>query len=173
MARNLIKNPCGEEGLKYWEDIEAGGDGWKVVDLPGAIFPLHLVKKYFASSYGWCSKSQLIDLLQEGYTREMLDNNQPCIVISEWYGSRHDCGCRYELTVQLLSDCREVIAEYKSGTITIPETLDNYWRQIGHTFSRYGPGVRYIRFKHGGQDSKFWKGWYGAQVTKSSVTINV
>ncbi|XP_063799955.1 F-box only protein 2-like isoform X2 [Pseudophryne corroboree] len=174
LKRNLLKNPRALEELAFWEDVENGGDGWKVEDLPGdngAEFPSDEVKKYFASSFGWCSKSQVIDLLSEGYTEEILDTNQPNIVVSDWYAARTDAGCLYELNVQLLSDSRDLITEHKSDTITIPEAGDSAWNQVTHTFSKYGPGVRFIHFKHGGQDSVFWKGWYGVRVTNSSVTI--
>ncbi len=40
-----------------------------------------------------------------------------------------------------------------------------------HIFKNYGPGVRFIRFTHGGKDTKFWAGHYGVQVTNSSVEI--
>jgi F-box protein 2 len=43
--------------------------------------------------------------------------------------------------------------------------------QISHTFIDYGPGVRFVRFEHGGQDSVYWKGWFGARVTNSSVWV--
>ena len=43
--------------------------------------------------------------------------------------------------------------------------------QISHTFTDYGPGVRFIRFEHGGQDCVYWKGWFGARVTNSSVWV--
>lgn len=43
--------------------------------------------------------------------------------------------------------------------------------QISHTFTDYGPGVRFVRFEHGGQDSVYWKGWFGARVTNSSVWV--
>ncbi|XP_075046322.1 F-box only protein 2-like [Mixophyes fleayi] len=174
MAKNLIKNCCGEEELECWVDVENGGDGWKVEDLPGdngGDFPSDEVSKYFASSFGWCSKSQVLDLLNEGYTEEILDTNQPSIVVSDWYAARTDAGCLYELNVQLLSDSRDLITEYKSEIITIPQSNEGTWNQISHTFSEYGPGVRFISFKHGGQDSLFWKGWYGVRVTNSSVTI--
>lgn len=44
-------------------------------------------------------------------------------------------------------------------------------RQISHTFTDYGPGVRFVRFEHAGQDSVYWKGWFGARVTNSSVWV--
>ncbi|XP_068098460.1 F-box only protein 2 [Hyperolius riggenbachi] len=173
MARNLLKNPCAEEQLEFWEEVESGGDGWSVEDAPGdcgADFPTDDAKKYFASSFEWCSKSQTIDLLSEGYSGEDLDNNQPNITVGDWYGGRTDAGSIYELHVQLLSEDRAVITEYKSDMISI-EPTNNDWKQITHTFSGYGPGVRFVRFKHGGQDSVFWKGYFGARMTNSSVTV--
>ncbi|XP_063293164.1 F-box only protein 2 [Pelobates fuscus] len=171
---NLIKNPCGEEEYEFWNDLQNGGDGWNIEDLPGdngQDFPIEGIQKYFASSFEWCSKSQLIDLLKEGYWEEVMDNEQPNIVVSDWYAARSDSGCLYELSVQLLSDTSDVITEHKSEIITIPQDNDGGWNQISHTFSGYGPGVRFVRFQHGGQDSVFWKGWYGVRVSNSSVTI--
>lgn len=45
--------------------------------------------------------------------------------------------------------------------------------QLSHTFSDYGPGMRFISFEHGGQDTKFWEGWFGVRVTESSITFEV
>uniref|UniRef100_A0A8C5QFD3 F-box protein 2 n=1 Tax=Leptobrachium leishanense TaxID=445787 RepID=A0A8C5QFD3_9ANUR len=172
--KNLIKNPCGEEGFEFWDEIQNEGDGWNIEELPGDCgmeFPTEGVQKYYASSFEWCSKSQLIDLLQEGYCEELMDVEQPHIMINDWYAARSDAGCLYELCVQLLSDTRDVMTEYKSEIITIPQDTDGGWNQLSHTFSGYGPGVRFIRFQHGGQDAVYWKGWFGVRVTNSSVTI--
>lgn len=173
MAKNLIKNPCGEEELEHWEEVEHGGDGWKVEELPGdcgAAYPSDGIAKYFATSFECCSKTQVIDLLNEGFTEEVLDA-QPNIVVSDWYAARTDAGCSYELKVQLLSDGPDVISEYSTENITVPENTDGAWSQVSHTFSEYGPGVRFIRFTHLGQDSVYWKGWFGVRVTNSSVTV--
>ena len=43
--------------------------------------------------------------------------------------------------------------------------------KVSHKFSDYGPGLRFISFEHGGQDTKYWDGWYGVRVTASSVTL--
>ncbi|XP_053307804.1 F-box only protein 2 [Spea bombifrons] len=172
--KNLIRNHRAEEDLDSWEVVANGGDGWNVEELPGdngRDFPIEGIRKYFATSFEWCSKAQVIDLLNEGYWEELLDTEQPNIVINDWYAARTDAGCLYELCAQLLSDDHQVITEYKSEMIAIPQSDDGEWTQISHTFSGYGPGVRYIRFQHGGQDSVFWKGWFGVRVTNSSVTI--
>ncbi|NXB76078.1 FBX2 protein, partial [Donacobius atricapilla] len=172
--KNLIKNPCGEEDLEHWGEVENGGDGWKVEELPGDFgkeFPSEEVHKYFVTSYEWCRKAQVIDLRAEGYWEELMDTTQPKIMVRDWYAGRRDAGCLYELCVKLLSENEDVLAEYKSETVTIPEDNDASWTEISHTFSSYGPGVRFVRFEHGGQDTLFWKGWYGVRVTNSSVTV--
>nr|XP_060615070.1 F-box only protein 2 [Anolis sagrei ordinatus] len=172
--RNLIKNPNGEEGLEHWVDLENGGDGWNTEDLPGDFgkdFPIEDVRQYFVSSFGWCSKAQVIDLRAEGYWEELMDTVQPKIVVKDWYAARCDAGCLYSLKAKLLSENEDVVAEFESDTIAVPQDNEGEWNEITHTFSDYGPGVRFVRFEHGGQDTCFWKGWYGARVTHSSVTV--
>lgn len=46
-----------------------------------------------------------------------------------------------------------------------------YYFQMIHVFKDYGPGVRYVKFSHGGKDSVFWAGWYGVRVTDSCVEV--
>ncbi|XP_048205777.1 F-box only protein 2 isoform X2 [Perognathus longimembris pacificus] len=174
--RNLLRNPCGEEDLEGWSDVENGGDGWRVEEMPGdsGVEFIHddSVKKYFASSFEWCRKAQVIDLQAEGYWEELLDTTQPAIVVKDWYSGRTDAGCLYELTVRLLSEHEDVLAEFSSGQVAVPQdSEDGGWMEISHTFTDYGPGVRFVRFEHGGQDSVYWKGWFGARVTNSSVWV--
>ncbi|XP_051493036.1 F-box only protein 2-like isoform X2 [Apus apus] len=85
--KNLIKNPCGEEDLQHWGEVENGGDGWKIEELPGDFgkeFPSEEVHKYFVTSYEWCRKAQVIDLRAEGYWEELMDTTQPKVVVKDW-----------------------------------------------------------------------------------------
>ncbi|CAJ0937051.1 unnamed protein product [Ranitomeya imitator] len=173
--KNLLKNPMAEENFKHWKKDKDGGDRWKVELLPGTHgrpLPDDKVTKYFVSSYGICLKSQTIDLKKEGYPAEFMDIVQPSIIVRDWYAARHDCGCRYQILVQLLSQDKTVMEEFRPEPVTIEQWSDAEWAQIEYTFSNYGPGVRYIYFQHGGQDTQFWAGWYGIRVTNSSVTID-
>ncbi|XP_029007676.1 F-box only protein 2 isoform X2 [Betta splendens] len=176
MARNLLKNPYGEEQLEFWELIVNGGNEWKVEDMPGDCghdFCLEGVTKYFATSFEPCIKRQVIDLLAEGYSDDELDA-QPAVTAEDWYCGRTDCGCTYQMTVCLLDNDCELIQEFKSEPVTLdPESEDCSWRKVTHTFSNYGPGMRFITFEHGGNDTKFWEGWFGVRVTGSSVTVEV
>ncbi|XP_072442807.1 F-box only protein 6-like [Chiloscyllium punctatum] len=172
--KNLLKNPCAEEGFNHWTIDYNGGDQWKIEALPGAkgtAFPENHVKNYFVTSYGLCQKSQFIDLVANGLWENLLDKYQPKIVVSDWYAARKDCGCTYTLEVKLLSKNKTVIQTYKSKAIDIPQWSDAQWKQLIHVFEDYGPGVRFVWFSHHGQDTQYWAGWYGVRVTNSSVII--
>ncbi|KAL6111391.1 fbxo2 [Pungitius sinensis] len=176
MGKNLLKNPSGEDQLTFWEMTMNGGSQWKVEDMPGNCsynFPMDGVNTYFVTSFELCLKKQEIDLLQEGYSSEQLDA-QPAVIVEDWYCGRMDCGCTYEMTACLLDENKEVIQEFKPQPVTLdPDCDDCSWKQVSHTFSDYGPGMRFITFEHGGQDTKYWDGWYGVRVTASSVTVDV
>ncbi|XP_030041837.1 F-box only protein 44 isoform X2 [Microcaecilia unicolor] len=162
------------EGLDSWEILKNGGDGWRIETIPGdygrAFHDLQ-IQKYFVTSYGQCKKSQIIDLKQEGYWEELMDVIQPDIEIKDWYAARQDCGCQYELCVQLLSKDYIVRQQFCPEVVIIEQWSDAQWTEVTHTFKNYGPGVRYICFQHGGKDTQFWAGWYGVRLTDSSVAI--
>ncbi|KFP81068.1 F-box only protein 6, partial [Apaloderma vittatum] len=171
---NLPLIPLLSENFLHWTIDQNEGDKWKIEDLPGAHgtdLPDPDVHKYFVTSYGPCLKSQLITLQKEGYWNELMDEKRPEIVVKDWYAARFDCGCRYELTVQLLSEDYLVLEEFHPEPVVIEQWSDAVWREVSHTFQNYPPGVRHIRFQHGGQDTQFWAGWYGVRVTNSSITI--
>ncbi|XP_017279182.1 F-box only protein 2 [Kryptolebias marmoratus] len=175
MARNLLKNPNGDEQLDFWELTENGGNEWKVEDMPGDCghdFCNEDVTKYFATSFELCLKRQVIDLIEEGYTSDQLDA-QPAVTAEDWYCGRTDCGCTYQITVYLLDENHEVIQEFKPDSVKLDPEQDCSWKQVTHTFSDYGPGMRFISFEHGGQDTNFWNGWFGVRVTGSSVTLEI
>ncbi|NXX91935.1 FBX6 protein, partial [Centropus bengalensis] len=174
LKRNLIKNPCAEGNFDHWKLDHNEGDKWRVEAMPGEHGTQILdptVRKYFVTSYGPCFKSQLITLQKEGYWNQLMDEKRPEIVVKDWYAARFDCGCRYELTVRLLSEDYLVLEEFHPEPVVIEQWSDAMWREISHTFQNYPPGVRYIWFQHGGQDTQYWAGWYGIRVTNSSITI--
>ncbi|XP_013927197.1 PREDICTED: F-box only protein 27-like [Thamnophis sirtalis] len=178
LGRNLVQNPCWIEDFRHlsvqckfpgWNGgWNAGWNaGWKVEEYLGAED-----QTCFASSSKWCQKEQVIDLLKEGFWLDLLDTYQPDIVVSDWWSGFQDYGCEYELYVALL-------AANKKRTVGVFEAKRNprllsmvpSYQKVTHTFRQYGPGVRYILFRHRGKDTQFWKGHYGARVTNSSMVI--
>ncbi|XP_068935347.1 F-box only protein 44-like isoform X1 [Petaurus breviceps papuanus] len=175
LRRNLIQNPCAQEGFTCWITDEDEGDRWKVEDIlidRVTQFPDPQVKKCFVTSYRTCLKSQLVDLKANGYWKELMDTVRPDIMIKDWFAARNDCGCTYQICVKLLSDNREVLAEFTPDPVYIEQWNDAEWREVSYTFSNYPPKVCYIHFQHGGRDTQFWAGWYGPKVTNSSITIS-
>ncbi|XP_019720642.1 F-box only protein 6-like [Hippocampus comes] len=168
--RNLLKNPWGEDEMRGWQILENNGDRWKVENVFVA-HPREGIKSNFVTSYGMCSKSQLIELESEGYNASFMDHIQPDIKISDWYAPRWDCGCQYKIHVELLNQKKKPIQIFSPEEIYFEQWNDGKWKQITHVFHNYGPGVRYIRFVHGGKDTQFWAGWYGIRLTDSCVEI--
>ncbi|XP_063799953.1 F-box only protein 44-like isoform X1 [Pseudophryne corroboree] len=124
LKRNLLKNPRALEGFQSWVIESDGGDKWAVEDLADESetrLAGEKVTKYFVTSFRTCLKSQLINLRRAGYGRHLMDHVQPDIVIRDWYAARTDCGCQYEVLVQLQSGKRRLIQEYKPEKVIIPE----------------------------------------------------
>ncbi|XP_008412503.1 F-box only protein 6-like [Poecilia reticulata] len=168
--RNLMKNPRADDEFQGWRILDNGGDQWKVEE-PMVEHSNPAVKKNYVTSFGWCRKEQMIDLMEEGYNPLFMDEFQPHIRISDWYAPRWDCGSIYVISVQLLGHEQDVLQEFSPEPLSFPQWNDQQWHQMVHVFKDYGPGVRYVRFTHGGKDTQFWAGWYGIRVTESCVEI--
>uniref|UniRef100_A0A672QUE7 F-box only protein 6-like n=1 Tax=Sinocyclocheilus grahami TaxID=75366 RepID=A0A672QUE7_SINGR len=163
---NLLKNPRAEG----WTIVQNGGDCW-VTGGNMKPFPDETVTKCFVTSYGLCLKQQLIDLKKEGYSDAFMDRLQPPIKITDWYAPRYDCGCQYEISVELLDRRKKPLCTFQPEKVFFEQWNHEPWCQMTHVFKDYGPGVRFICFTHGGVDTQFWAGWYGIRVTNSSVEI--
>jgi len=124
----------------------------------------------FATSYGSCVKEQCINLLEEGLTERYLDEVQPDITVKEYYAGRFDCGCVYKLEVSLLAENRSVIDSFTFDWRE-EQWLGKEWHKVVHVLTKYGPGLRYLTFRHSGQDTQFWKGHYGSKMAGASVTL--
>ncbi|XP_030400200.1 serine--tRNA ligase, mitochondrial [Gopherus evgoodei] len=171
-GRNLLRNPCGQDQFCHWL-VQYGGHGWQVEEnrCPVEGAP---AQTCFVSSFDWCAKSQLVDLLKEGLWEELLDTYQPEIYISDWWGARQDCGCEYSICVKLLAANRStVIAEFQANPDPIQQWNDQQYHQVSYRFRQYGRGVRYVHFLHKGKDTHFWAGHYGARITNSTVMVKL
>lgn len=88
-GKNLLKNHSGGESMnKHWEIMRQGGDLWRV-ECPPKGTPLLPIEPGFANtqhcfvtSFGYCIKSQVIDLIEEGFSEFILDNMKPLIEVN-------------------------------------------------------------------------------------------
>lgn len=174
-GRNLLRNGHGDSPkgtFAFWHIMENGGDGWKYEETPGGADPLPLEKQgCFVTSYGPCTKKQIINLVGEGVLPVILDNYKPDIEVSEWHAARFDCGSVYILTVSLLNDKRKVLQEYSTDSIETEQWQGKEWSQVTHVFRDYPAGVRFVQFQHSGTDTQFWAGHYGSKMAGGVVRV--
>jgi len=85
--RNLLRNHSGQNGKKYWQIIFEGGDRWRIEKPPIGVPELPSVPVFeglqicFATSYKNCTKTQIVDLIAEGFHPYFLDVLQPSITV--------------------------------------------------------------------------------------------
>lgn len=87
-GRNLVKNHSGEKRFEHWRINMNRGDRWHIECPPSGAPPLPKEFEFedeqccFATSYMECCKQYTIDLIEEGFTANILDHFQPPIVVS-------------------------------------------------------------------------------------------
>ncbi|XP_063001395.1 F-box only protein 44-like [Elgaria multicarinata webbii] len=186
LEKNLLKNPCGEEGLAFW-DIKIPVQGqWKIEELSEADttklqkwnylqrnrclkkedIPYQQVNKCFSAHNGLCIKSQLITLKDHGYWDQLIDEAEPHIVVNDWF--YHGFGCRYQLWVKLLSADFKVLQEYGTRNAYERDIKTEQWREVSLMIDST-QGLRHILFQHQGQNIN--PSGDGTRITKSSLTL--
>uniref|UniRef100_A0AAY4EU40 FBA domain-containing protein n=1 Tax=Denticeps clupeoides TaxID=299321 RepID=A0AAY4EU40_9TELE len=185
LGRNLLKNPAPQGtnvapnptlALRNLAVRSHAGDyaGWSTsaeefhyeeVRVPEGVVVCYMPR------FSWFTLEQRVDLKAEGLWDELLDHFQPDIEIEDWYEESQVHESIYQLQVQLLgADGQTVISEHVCNP---REDLENYshtWKQVSHTFSSYGPGVRYVHFLHKVKNS-FMVEVRSTLVTGSSVKV--
>lgn len=164
---NLLANPSGQDGgLSGWSLIANGGDGWTTsgdsVDGDGSSF---------ITSYSWCTRSQTIDLLAQGYTPEFLDSSPPILVRESFKGVSNTADL-YFLRVELRDENGNVLESWEAGNQIAPLIASGAWVLEEHRFRNYPTGVREIYWEDGGDDAEFWLGHYGTLLDGAELAFD-
>ncbi len=158
--QNLLVNGHASAGnMTGWTITANGGAGWKAAS--GLFF----------TSYFLDSRTQLVDLHARGYDAAAMASAPP-IHISEQFSATY-CPDSYFLKVELLDAAMNVVDTFDTGTVQ--QTGTCVWADnpetVSHTFTAYGPNVRYVRWSDGGKDSEFWAGHYGPRLDNAILTV--
>ncbi|XP_021095328.1 F-box only protein 17 isoform X2 [Heterocephalus glaber] len=127
LRRNLIFNSCGEQGFRGWE-VEHGGNGW-AVEKNITLVPGAPSQTCFVTSFEWCFKRQLVDLVTEGLWQELLDSAQLEICVADWWGARENCGCIYRLRVRLLDVYENEVVKFSASPNPVLQWTERTCRQ--------------------------------------------
>jgi hypothetical protein len=105
IVSNLLKNNNAQEGLKHWDIIQNGGEGF------GSGFYNNSVNKGFNTSYGWNIKEQTIDVSKFG---ALLDETDKVLVGAEFRDVY--CGNDYLfLEVELKDEAHNIVKRFSTG----------------------------------------------------------
>lgn len=136
LDHNLLQNGNGQEGFKYWELLENGGNGFIIEQTPCGADPLpagipefHGHTSCFATSYARCTKRQAIYLFNSKLLLYIVNKFKPDIYISEWVTGRFDCGCLYILT-GLLENRNGIVYDKSSPEIRIEQWQGKSWFKV-------------------------------------------
>ena len=76
---------------------------------------------------------------------------------------------KYGLTVVLLDRKQNKLPDCKVKLEGERPEGKHEWGKLEHTFREYPVGVRYIKFKDYGQDTRYWAGYYGAKLAGATA----
>ncbi|XP_025412344.1 F-box only protein 27-like [Sipha flava] len=172
--RNLVKNPCGHEGLKYWVSTSYH-NMWIVEKSPEGASPLPNDPDFdghtscFVSTYRQCSKQQKIIFKDYGLNSTVMKYLNPEIFVSEWYSGRFDCGCKYTLKAAIHDSNGKLIEQHNYNDV-LPQWEANIWTKASHSFKNQSDANHLILY-HSGVDTQFWAGHYGTKISGSVVKV--
>jgi hypothetical protein len=218
--RNLLKNPCGSEGLSGWcyvsryppftittdfgdlnsfldktdkdsESLDASPNIWEYYlkyyrrDLkftadqafpdfivePGGL-PVDQTVNYwfgvkpymlnservasqFATTFFWCRKFQVINLVDVGLTGELCTKLRPRIEVVDNYAARMESSSQYRCLVALLNVNFKTVDSVEFGDV-IGQWNNAEWHKWTHVFDNISDDARYILFYHEGKDCQRW-----------------
>ena len=84
------------------------------------------------------------------------------------FTSRADCPGEFFLEATLLDQSKRKISGFQLKQSSKTASSD-CWEKVEKIFVNYPPGVRFVEFRDGGKDTKFWAGHYGAKMVGAYV----
>lgn len=141
--QNLLENPgCVNGNLEGWSTFQTGFDLWSISNegISGS--------KCWEAGESMTSKSQVVDLVEAGYSTTWLDQ-APIVVFADWVRSGvqdFEYDKIFFSVVLLDEDFNTIDSYYKEGN------TGQDWIAIKGSLRDYGPGLRFIKFEHGGED---------------------
>jgi len=102
----------------------------------------------------------------------VLDGYSPDIEVEEIYSNHPGQAACYELRVELLDSSGDnVVGKSFTYRDNMEASQNEELRRVCHTWRDPGPGVRFVKFYHGGFAESMESGWLGARMTGGRVTV--
>jgi len=159
----LVNGSAQKNSMEGWEVVASGGDGWKVERPPIGVLP-PTDNACFVTSYEECARRQTIKLEE----LSVLEKVKPKLEFTVWVANRNDCRAKYSYTVRQM-DAKGQVLDTREGRRVLST---GKWRKVEEVMP-WAAGCSQVEVTDRGQDTKCWKGWYGAKVTGMRVVLHV
>ena len=141
-------------------------------------------------------REQTVDLRSFGFSTEYLDRAPPVYVGERFASLPPGLDDNAFLRVELLDEERRVLAMWQpsiDGKAMLPPQCSSacelfrapravrgdapatertpFWVDARHTFTGYGPGLRYVYWRDGGRDDSAFSGFYGTLIEGANLTV--
>ncbi|AXN91079.1 putative F-box-containing protein [Namao virus] len=171
-CRNLLVNPNAELGLYGWRVEQCDGIDTQAISRFDTFAPSG-VATCFISRRNHSRLLQTVDLNACGYSRALLDEVQPVLVVESWHSPpQWDLWCEYYLRYTLKSTKNKILDQYEKDC-GIWRLHDYEWKRVHYSFKQYGPSARYIEVSHVIIYRNFNTShqYLGISITKNSVRV--
>lgn len=166
-SNNLLKNNNAQKGLKYWDIIQNGGEGF------ASGFYNNSVNKGFNTSYSWNIKEQTIDMSKFGI---LTDKDK--VMVSVEFKDTYCSNDYLLLEVELKDKNHNIIKRFSTGKRPTKTPKLCKWaedRLVEEVFETInipvGKTVHYITYRDGGRDVESWAGRYGVVISNAKVAV--
>lgn len=159
-SRNLLVNPCGQEGLSGWQQLNRQ-QYWQVetCDVPVS----EGITTNFVSGFAWCIMAQRV--LLHNFVR---DPSAVRIEVTAKFMGRTDCPSVFRLEAVLLdAGGRRSLQAAVTPALSAPS---DSWERASLVLEA-SPGAHALVVVVHGKDERFWRGSFGSKVTDISVRI--
>ncbi|XP_047497677.1 F-box only protein 6-like isoform X2 [Penaeus chinensis] len=174
LNRNLIKNPCGANGMKYWQcqhnknmiTVESTPIGSDPIPEEAGLPTQHC----FVTSYMMSCRTQTFTLNKLGISPKLMDLVKPDIYVCQWVSGRWDCRSQSEVVIELCGthETRRVKLTWSSDD---DDVVARKWYKMETTITDYPEGLSRISYSSFGKDLQFWAGFYGSKTTGSTLKL--
>ncbi|XP_027219715.2 F-box only protein 44 isoform X1 [Penaeus vannamei] len=174
LNQNMIKNPCGADGLKHWHcrrnrkmiAVESEPVGSDPIPEEAKLPTQHC----FVTSYQSSSRTQSFTLSERGLSPELMDLLRPKIYVCQWVSARWDCRSESELVIALCGaqETKRVKLTWSSDD---EDVVGSKWYKMETTITDYPAGLSEITYSSFGKDLQYWAGFYGSKTTGSTLML--
>ncbi|AXN91164.1 putative F-box-containing protein [Namao virus] len=146
---NLVLNPCGHRALYNWVIKTTNHSSWNsksLKDRDYKYFKVYKTNAKFSSSGGNAILFQCVNLIERGYSAQILDSREFDLTLSFWYMAE-TVQCKFTYCIELVSEDMKTLDTYSEVLKFWKYDPSQSWHRVKCCFTK-PKGVRYVNIIH-------------------------